>query len=534
MAATTPGLRALAAATLSVAIATLAGCSPASESTASATCPEGLSVAFVGLFDQAPGESTSPAQLGANLAVAEFNAANPACQITLKVFGGDGGDAAAAVAAEQIVSNPEIVAVIGPQRSGEVLAAAPVLDFAGVPMVSATATRSDLSAQGWDTFHRVVGTNDNLDVGAALFIQQSLNATRVAVIDDGTPFATDLARIVTDALGADVDVVTTAAGDPASLDAVANQLASYGSDDVVYFAGYEMEAAALLKRLRTAGITASFIGPDTLPSDTFLAGAGADAEGVIATCLCTPLADLPTGEDFAKRFTTAFPDADPDIEYAVESFDATNVVLGAIAEGNVTRSKLNAALKATSWDGVTGSIEFDERGDVRNPRVWVTEVRNAAFVPLTSINTTAAVAAASAERVEVTVIAEPVGENRFRTTGGNGEISYGHGRLVGPATFRGESVEAELLGSVVYTNGSGPFTGFWTLTFANGDALAMTYDGQSTRTDLETVIAGQITVLGGSGPRSEVTGSGSVVGERTSELGTAVEYTLSLALKGLP
>ena len=376
---------------IAVAAALLFGCSDpgsTSSSTAGATCPKGTTIAYMGRFDETGSAPTSPTQLGTQLAVDEFNRANPKCQVALEVEAGSGADAAApAAAAKKIVANPQVLAAVGPYRSGDVETAGPVLEAGGVPFVSATATRTDLSAQGWKMFHRVVGTNKTLGSAAAQYLTNTLHASKVAVIDDGTPYAADLASTVSSALGTRATVVKTITKDPASVAAAVASLSGLGPNDAVYFAGYELPAADLLRQMRAAGITSTFVGSDTLLSTTFLDAAGKDGAGVITTCLCTPPSELPAGEDFSKRFRASFPDSDPSQEYAAESFDATNLILATIAAGNHDRSSIAKALATTTWNGITRTIQFDKNGEVVDPVVWVSKVSGRSFVPIGSVTT---------------------------------------------------------------------------------------------------------------------------------------------------
>lgn len=135
--------------------------------------------------------------------------------------------------------------------------------------------------------------------------------------------------------------------------------------------------------------------------------------------------------------------------------------------------------------------------------------------------------------VAFSFVADPSGKSEFRTTGVDNSITYGFGHLVGQAEVMGESVDAELLASVAYVDGSGPFSGFWTLTFPDGAQIVFNYKGKTVRSTSESVIEGSLEVLGGSGNLASVTGGGSVVGERVEAVGNAVAYRFSLELEGL-
>ncbi len=125
-------------------------------------------------------------------------------------------------------------------------------------------------------------------------------------------------------------------------------------------------------------------------------------------------------------------------------------------------------------------------------------------------------------------------DQTFRTTGASSQLRYGNGRLSGQTSIDGEPATAELLAQVGYENGSGPFNGYWTFTFADSSSLVLSYSGQTTKQGTDTSIAGELTVFGGSGRFSAVTGAGTVTGERRAELGADVNYRFTLNLAGLP
>ena len=62
-------------------------------------------------------------------------------------------------------------------------------------------------------------------------------------------------------------------------------------------------------------------------------------------------------------------------------------------------------------------------------------------------------------------------------TGPDAATTYGWNRLLGAATVDGQEVTIELLASVAYTSGSGPFSGFVTIRFPDGSSLALSMQG---------------------------------------------------------
>jgi hypothetical protein len=91
----------------------------------------------------------------------------------------------------------------------------------------------------------------------------------------------------------------------------------------------------------------------------------------------------------------------------------------------------------------------------------------------------------------------------------------------------------ELLGNVDYTDGSGPFSAFLTITLADGSALGATIQGRATANaaDGSTSFAATVGVVGGTGRYAGITGgSGTFTGSRTTALGGNVGATFDLEL----
>jgi hypothetical protein len=139
---------------------------------------------------------------------------------------------------------------------------------------------------------------------------------------------------------------------------------------------------------------------------------------------------------------------------------------------------------------------------------------------------------ANAQQVQVAFVtstgpAEP-GDTTFYTIG---QEQFGVGRLASIVDIDGEQVTFEVLVSLEYTDGSGPFTGFLSLLWPNGDAVACRYEGVVVRDDAGDSRWNSILhVIDGSGSLTGATGSGTVSGFRSAALGSSVEYTVDLTI----
>lgn len=343
-------------------------------------CPEGgVALAFFG-----PLTGSNSPQLGINirdsavLAVNEYTESNPACSVELVEFDSQGDPAQAPALAQEAVQNEKIIAVVGPTYSGESNVANPIFDEAVLPIVTASATAVGLSTNGWDIFHRAVGNDNDQGPAAATYISETLGGQKVAVIDDRSEYGLGIASIVREQLGDKVvhdDAIDTAAQDYSS---TVNGVKAAGAD-TIFFGGYYQQGGLLLKQLRDAGVTATFVSDDGSRDELFVEVAGGPAaEGALLTCPCIPNEELQGGDEFVTAFTEAYGRV-PGI-YSSEGYDVTNMLLQAISEGNVDRTSINEWLDTASYQGITKTLQFQEDGELPDSTIYMYKIQDGQIV----------------------------------------------------------------------------------------------------------------------------------------------------------
>jgi mannose-6-phosphate isomerase-like protein (cupin superfamily) len=118
-------------------------------------------------------------------------------------------------------------------------------------------------------------------------------------------------------------------------------------------------------------------------------------------------------------------------------------------------------------------------------------------------------------------------------TGPNNESTYGWNRLTGTATLNGQPVSIEMLATVDYTKGNGPFSGVITFTFADGSTIGVSMVGTTTAqpNGTDASFASTLGVIGGTGQYVNTTGYGTFTGTRSAALGTDVGAVFTLQLR---
>ena len=140
------------------------------------------------------------------------------------------------------------------------------------------------------------------------------------------------------------------------------------------------EAALIVKQLRAAGWKGTFVAADGVKDDGFTKAAGAASEGAVVTCPCHPPDQAP---EFAAAYKKAY-NSDP-ATYSAEGYDAANVLLQGIADGNTERSKLLDWVNNYDEDGLTKHIKWDDTGEVSEVIIYAYKVENGKIVPDTEI-----------------------------------------------------------------------------------------------------------------------------------------------------
>lgn len=335
-------------------------------------CPDGgVAVGFFGALTGDNAQLAINFRNGARLALDQYNGR---CAVEIVPFDSQGEPAQAPALAARAVRDERVVALIGPTYSGELRVTGPLLQEAGLPLVT-VATNAALSQNGWEIFHRIVANDAVQGQAAAAYIAGTLRAERVAVVHDNSEYGLGIAEIVSAGLGD--SVIFTDSIDPTAQDysSTVNGVRGAGPD-TIFYGGYYAEAGRLLKQLRDAGVTATFMTDDAAKDPGLIEAAGQPAaEGALVTCPCAP-----AEQAFLAAYTQAF--GEQPGTYSAEGYDAANVLLAAIEAGSTDRGSVNRFLDGIDHAGITKRIAFDEHGEVADQRIFLYQVRDGEIVPV--------------------------------------------------------------------------------------------------------------------------------------------------------
>ena len=294
--------------------------------------------------------------------------------------------------AHRAVQNPDVMAYIGTYNSGAAKVSMPILNVAGLLMISPGSTWPGLTKPnkgdpgepaiyrptGRLSFVRVVPADDLQGPAAAKWARE-LGVHRVYVLDDNEIYGKGIATLFIEAcqnLGIEV------LGHE-SIDAKAQEFKSLmttikaQNPDLVYFGGTtQSKGGQIAKDMMAVGLDCKLMVPDGCYEKAFITSAG--AENLNGRCYVT-FGGAP-GAAFAEKYERRFkskPEA-----YAIYGYESAKVALEAIRRaGRKDRAAIVAAcLAITDFNqGALGKWSFDKNGDTTLVQIGGNLVENGDF-----------------------------------------------------------------------------------------------------------------------------------------------------------
>ncbi|OBF25859.1 branched chain amino acid ABC transporter substrate-binding protein [Mycobacterium sp. ACS1612] len=328
-----------------------------------------VTIATAGAFTGADAALGANMKDGVQLAVDRHNAANPGCQVQLKVFDTEDDPQKATEVAPQIIDDPSIVGLVGPQFSGETKATGSIFAQAGLVAVTPAATNVTLSQNGWKTFFRGLANDGVQGPSIANYLKNTVGAKKVCVIDDSTDYGLGIAQAVTQTLGpiaASDCKIEVKKGDK-DFSAAVTQLKS-AAPDAVFYGGYYTEMAQLVQQARDGGVKATFAGGDGSKDQQLVKLAGESSKDVILSCPCAP-ASGPFADDYTREFSQ-----EPGT-YSTEAYDLGTILVKGIDSGAITRQALLNYVRDYNGQGVARRYQWTPTGELTTSLVWIYKVQ---------------------------------------------------------------------------------------------------------------------------------------------------------------
>jgi branched-chain amino acid transport system substrate-binding protein len=295
---------------------------------------------------------------------------------------------------ERFLADPAVIAIVGPQTSGEGRAVAALLSGADLATITPSATASDITdpmlkdhfrPAGRAVYFRTVGTDLAQGGAMARFAHDRLGVRRLVLIDDGTDFGAGTALVFARQaaeLGMTVLARTQIYWTAGDYRAQLRELRAL-SPEALYFAGNYLVGVKVARQVAEVLPYVHRLGAETLYDRAFPIQAAAGAEGWYVSNVAPDPGAGPAAAAWTDRFRRRFGDAPT--PYSLAAYTAVTVIgdaAGRVVKGGqpVTRSRIREAIQATRLrDSVQGPVSFDHNGDLERAVVSIYQARSASF-----------------------------------------------------------------------------------------------------------------------------------------------------------
>lgn len=294
--------------------------------------------------------------------------------------------------ASRIISDPQILGIVGTSCSGAAVPASELMSQAGLVMISGSNTSPSLTARGnltgnpekaesWsDGYFRVAHNDEYQGAGVGQFLSEFLGVSTLATLHDGDPYTENLASEVQksfEAAGGTIVFAGSVGKDDTDMRPVLTEVAA-AAPEVLFFPIFQPAGDFIvLQAPDIAGFeNIQLMGADGLLSQTYVS-----LPETLGMYFSGPSGKAsPAYDALVATYTEQFNEA-PVQAFHAHAYDAVTLLLTKIAEVaegqddgslHVDRRALRDAIYATSgYEGMTGTLTCNEFGDCGAPGISV-------------------------------------------------------------------------------------------------------------------------------------------------------------------
>jgi branched-chain amino acid transport system substrate-binding protein len=272
-----------------------------------------------------------------------------------------------------------ILAIIGHFNSGVAIPSSEVYKEVNLVMISPSNTNPLITDRNYPNVNRVCGRDDVQGMVGAEFAR-GLKIRNAYVIHDKTIYGQGVAEFFRDTAKKQGIEILGFEGteEKANFDSILTPIKAR-NPELIYFGGIYNQAGVFFKQAREKGIKAKFMGPDGLDSPELVRIAGRSVVGMYYTTVAGPASVYPEAKKFISDYKARFKQ-DP-TPFAAQAYDSAAIALSGIEAAikvaggkRPSRAQVSEAVRRVKYKGITGAIEFDEKGDAKKAKYFVIPV----------------------------------------------------------------------------------------------------------------------------------------------------------------
>jgi len=330
----------------------------------------------------------------AEMAVQEINDAGGldvgGKKYTIELFIEDNAGKAdqSASAAQKLITQQNVVAIIGPNASRYAIPASEIAESSKVVLISPWSTnpKTTLNAQTNEPkkyVFRAAFIDPFQGRVVAKFALDNLNAKKAAVLYDvASDYNKGIAEFFKQTYeenGGTVVAFETYTTNDKDFSAQLTKIKDAGPE-VIFLPNYYSEVPLQIQQAHRLGITVPFLGSDSWGSSELVTLCGTDCEGYYFSTHYAADAATPVATKFIEGYKTKYGNTPDDV--AALTYDSFGLLWQALqSAGKVDRQAVRDALaKVPSYEGVTGNMKFVEGSGDPIKSAVILQVKDGKFV----------------------------------------------------------------------------------------------------------------------------------------------------------
>lgn len=259
------------------------------------------------------------------------------------------------------------------------IATADIFQAEHIPQLSVGATNRQFTQLGYDNVFRMFGHSEQGGILFGKYAYRDLKLRRIAVIDDKTPSGAAMASQFSDGF-------KTAGGTIAGHYSVSDKTSDFNQAlmdikerkaDAIFWGGTHLQAANMIVSAKRLGLTTRFLNAMNGMNNQYVLSRVNDVGNILSLESDQPRDRMARWKSFEKAYIENFQGSYIDVS-ALRAYDAVQVLGEAIKSANsLDPQKLAETLHKERFKGLTGPIEFDREGNLKNPVFTVYESQGA-------------------------------------------------------------------------------------------------------------------------------------------------------------
>ena len=280
----------------------------------------------------------------------------------------DAADPGRSTIVAQKLVEAKVKGVVGHLNSGTSIPASKFYNDAGIPQISPSSTAPRYTQQGYKTAFRVLANDAQLGNTLGQYAVLINKSKKIAVIDDRTTYGQGVAEefikgVKNNSPHAEIVSHQSTNDKATEFGTILSNIKSQ-NPDLIFFGGMDAVAGPLLRQMKQLGINTMLMGGDAICSSALPALAGNSiADGQVVCAEASGLEDAM--KTFKARYKARF---GTDVQiWAPNAYDAVMTLADAMIQAKSAEpEKYLPVLARIRHKGITGMIEFDNKGDLKS------------------------------------------------------------------------------------------------------------------------------------------------------------------------